>query len=37
MPYVVVHIKAEIPVVFKNATNEFISLKKGSSSTEKVP
>ena len=30
MPYVVVPIKAEIPVVFNNATNEFISLKKGS-------
>jgi ABC-type amino acid transport system permease subunit len=30
MPYVVVLIQAEIPVVFNNATNEFISLKKGS-------
>ena len=30
MPYVVVPNKAEIPVVFKNATNEFISLNKGS-------
>jgi hypothetical protein len=28
--YVVVPIQAEIPVVFNNATNEFISLKKGS-------
>lgn len=30
IPYVVVPNKAEIPVVFNNATNEFISLKKGS-------
>jgi hypothetical protein len=30
MPYVVVPNKAEIPVFFNNATNEFISLKKGS-------
>jgi hypothetical protein len=30
MPYVVVPNKAEIPVVFNNATNEFISLMKGS-------
>jgi hypothetical protein len=30
MPYVVVPIKAEIPVFFNNATNEFISLKTGS-------
>jgi hypothetical protein len=30
MPYVVVPNKDEIPVVFNNATNEFISLKKGS-------
>jgi hypothetical protein len=29
MPYVVVPSKAEIPVVFNNATNEFKSLKKG--------
>jgi hypothetical protein len=30
MPYVVVPNKAEIPVFFNNATNEFISLKTGS-------
>jgi hypothetical protein len=30
IPYVVVPNKAEIPVVFNNATHEFISLKKGS-------
>jgi hypothetical protein len=30
VPYVVVPNKAEIPVFFNNATNEFISLKTGS-------